>query len=124
MVSHEILGLSHNNIQVSNEGLPILVAHFYKNNWRNLLKKLLPVHPKIASRRKRRRRKGNNNKLVIKTLDYKAFCVTRRRNNSSTKFVFFLMAPQGFFFRKKNCRFSIKKFDEQVLVAKIDSINN
>ena len=33
---------------MSKEKFPILVAHIYKNNWRNFLKKLLPVCQKTA----------------------------------------------------------------------------
>lgn len=33
-------------VDVSNEGLLILVKHTYKNNSQMLLEKLLPVHPK------------------------------------------------------------------------------
>lgn len=33
-------------VDVSNEGLLILVKHIYKNNSQMLLEKLLPVHPK------------------------------------------------------------------------------
>ena len=44
--TQEILGRREEFVGVSNEGLPILATRVCNNNWRNLLKKLLPVRRK------------------------------------------------------------------------------
>ena len=61
------------------EGLTIVVTHIYKNNWRNLLKKVWPVRPKTAlGIRKKNQEVGDN----------LSFCVFVRKVGCKTLLTF------------------------------------